>query len=90
MTVVEFVYTDAGKRRPVWVNTLTFAHDIVGDVAGFLELTSAAGDGSHVATFNCGLTRRLNPNLQLDCGVNIGITRVAPDLGLFVGLSRRF
>ena len=78
------------RRRAVWVNTITFAHDIAEDLAGFLELTSAAGDGSHVATFNCGLTRKLNPMFQLDCGINVGISRSAPDLGVFAGLSRKF
>lgn len=89
MTSVEFVRTEEG-RRSVWVNTITFARDLLPDLGGFLELTSAAGDGAHVATFNCGLTRRIGPTLQLDCGVNLGITRTAPDLTLFAGLSRKF
>jgi hypothetical protein len=89
MTSVEFVRADEG-RRTVWVNTITFARDLAPDLGGFLELTSAAGDGAHVATFNCGLTRRIGPTLQLDCGVNLGITRTAPDLTLFAGLSRKF
>jgi hypothetical protein len=90
MTAVEYVWTDAGRRRPVWVNTITFAREIAAETGMFLELTSAAGDGAHVATFNCGVTHRLNPNFQLDCGANFGISRTAPDLTLFVGLSRKF
>jgi hypothetical protein len=90
MTAVEFAYTDAGKRRPVWVNTITFGREIAPETGMFLELTSAAGDGAHVFTFNCGITHKLTPNLQIDCGANFGISRTAPDLGLFAGVSRKF
>ena len=89
MTSVEMVRVDA-RRRPVWVNTITFARDLFADTGGFLELTSAVGEGAHVATFNCGVTRALGPRLQLDCGVNIGISRTAPDLTVFAGLARKF
>jgi hypothetical protein len=89
MTSVEFVHTGSG-HRPVWVNTITFARELAPEVGGFLELTSAAGEGAHVATFNCGLTRRLGPRLQFDCGLNLGLSRAAPDVSLFAGLSRKF
>lgn len=89
MTSVESAITDRG-RRAVWVNTITFARDLAPELGGFLELTSRAGDGAHVATFNCGLTRKFGPDLQLDCGVNVGISRTAPDLGVFAGVSRRW
>lgn len=89
MTTMGSVLTDRG-RRPVWGNTITFARDILPDLGGFLELTSESGVGPHVATFNCGLTRRFGPHLQLDAGAYIGISRTAPDLTLFVGLSRKY
>jgi hypothetical protein len=89
MTSIEFVHTENG-RREVWVNTITFARELMPDLGGFLEFTSAAGDGAHVATFNCGLTRAMGPRLQLDCGINVGISRTAPDLTVFAGLSRKF
>jgi hypothetical protein len=89
MTSVEFAHTDVG-RRAIWVNTITFAHAIGSRFGGFLELTSAAGDGAHVATFNCGLTRPLRPGVQLDCGINVGLSRTAPDLTVFAGLARKF
>ena len=90
MTAVEWIKTDAGRRRAVWINTITFARELATDLGGFLELTSAAGDGAHVATFNCGLTKRIGPMLQLDGGVNVGLSRSAPDLTVFAGLSRKF
>jgi hypothetical protein len=89
MTSVEFAYTERG-RRAVWVNTITFAREIAPNLGGFLELTSAAGDGRHSATFNCGLTRPIGRDIQLDCGINLGISRTAPDLTVFAGLSRKY
>ncbi len=90
MTGVEWIRPAAGVNRAVWVNTLVVGRDLTETVGGFLELTSATGDGAHVATFNFGLTRSLGPDLQLDAGVNLGLSRSAPDLLLFAGLSRRF
>ncbi len=76
--------------RPVWANTVTLARDLAPDLGAFFELTSSAGDGRHVATFNLGLTRPLAPGLQLDAGAYIGLSRSAPDLTLFFGLARKF
>lgn len=90
MTFVEVRYTGAGHYRAVWGNTVTVGHDLTEKLGGFVELTSFAGDGSHVATFNCGLTFALARDVQLDGGVNLGISRSAPDVQFFAGLSRRF
>ncbi len=90
MTSVGINHLGPRGYRPVWLNTITFARDLAPDLGGFVELTSSAGDGQHVATFNCGLTRALGPGTQLDVGAYIGISRTAPDLTLFAGVSRKF
>lgn len=90
MTGIEARYTDRDRYEPVWFSTITFAHDIIENVGGFLELTSEAGDGGHAATFNLGLTWRTDADTQWDCGANFGISESAPDLGVFVGLSKRY
>jgi hypothetical protein len=90
MTYVELRYTGAGSYRPVWGNTVTVGRDLTEKIGAFVELTSESGDGPHVATFNCGLTFALARDVQLDGGVNLGITRSAPDAQVFLGLSRRF
>jgi hypothetical protein len=90
MTAVELVHTEIGRRRAVWVNTLAVGRDLSANVAGFLELTSATGDGRHVATFNFGLTRRFGANVQLDSGVNLGLTQAAADQTYFAGITRRY
>lgn len=90
MTFVELRYTGGGQYRAVWGNTVTVGHDITEKLGGFVELTSAAGDGAHVATCNGGLTYALGRDVQLDGGVNLGLSRGAPDVQVFVGISRRF
>lgn len=90
MTSVERVYSDVGRHRTVWSNTFTVSRDLTETTGGFLELTSSAGDGRHVATFNCGLTYAVHRDAQLDCGVNLGLSRSAPDVQVFAGVSRRF
>lgn len=90
MTTVEILHTDAGRHRGAWSNTITAGRDLAENVGGFVELTSSVGNGSHVATFNCGLTYGLSRDLQLDAGVNFGLTSAATDLVIFAGMARRF
>ena len=91
MTVAEFRSRGAGGGyRTVWRNTATLGHEIAKDVSAYAEVTSSAGDGTHVATADFGVTWKLDANTQLDCGTKVGVTRVADDLVFFAGLSRRF
>lgn len=90
MTFIEARYTGGGDYLAVWGNTFTAGHEITEKLGGFLELTSSAGDGAHVATFNLGLKYRPSRDVQLDGGVNLGISRSAPDMQFFVGISLPF
>lgn len=90
MTGVEVRHRDGGGSRGVWINTATLGHDLAEKISGYLELTSETGDGPQVATFNVGLTWLLNSNVQLDTGVNLGLSRHAGDAQVFAGISRRF
>ena len=49
----------------------------------FFSLVSTERNSDWIGTFDMGLTYALNDNLQLDCGVNIGVTRSADDLNPF-------
>jgi hypothetical protein len=89
MTSVAGVH-DGSRYQAVWINTVSLARDLFEHVGAFWELTSAAGPGPHVCTFDTGIAWQINRNLQLDAGVNIGISKRAPDLTWFAGLSRRF
>lgn len=89
MTAIASVH-DGSRYQAVWINTITVAHDLFEHVGAFWELTSQAGPGPHVSTFDTGLGWQINRDLQLDAGVNIGISKSAPDVMWFVGMSRRF
>ncbi len=81
---------DGDRYRAVFTNTVTFGHGLGQDVDGYVELTSQSGDGPHVCTFDVGVAWKLDRNRQLDCGVNLGVSRVAPDATVFAGFSQRF
>jgi hypothetical protein len=77
-------------RQGVWINSVTTGHDITETVAGYFEVTSETGAGAQVSTFDAGLTLKLNAHTQLDAGVQLGLSRNADDLVVFVGLARRY
>jgi long-subunit fatty acid transport protein len=56
-------------------------------VAARFHTEDPRGDVVVLAT---GFTYKLNKNLQLDAGVNVGVTSAADRINPFVGLSRRF
>lgn len=91
MTEVDLVRTGADDGYTLtWLNTLAYGFGITERLGGFVELASVTGEGRHALAFDCGLTFAVNADLQLDCGVNFGLTRAAPDLVVFAGVSRRF
>jgi hypothetical protein len=93
MTEVDLVRGDRGGHDPEFVNTITFGHNIIGDLDGYVELFSAVSteeDSEWVGTFDMGLTYGLTEDIQLDAGINLGVTRSADDWNPFLGLSWRF
>lgn len=91
MTEVDLVRDDADRGYTLgWFNTLTHGFAVTPRLGAFVELTSRSGTGRHALTFNTGLTYAVHPDLQLDAGVNLGVSRAAPDRVLFAGMSRRF
>ena len=79
--------------HPEFVNSVTFSHSIVGPLNGYLEFFSAVSTESArdwIGTVDFGFTYALTENIQLDAGMNIGVTRAADDLNPFVGFSIRF
>jgi hypothetical protein len=94
MTEVDLIRDSAsGGHHPEFVNTITFSHGIVGNLGGYVEFASVVSTeaGSDwVGTFDTGVTYALTDDIQLDAGVNIGLTRAADDWNPFVGVSWRF
>ena len=76
-----------------FVNSITVSHDIIGALAGYVEfftVASTQSDSGWQGFADFGFTYGLTENLQLDVGVNIGVTRSAPDWGPFLGLAFRY
>ncbi len=76
-----------------FVHTITFGHDIVGKLAGYMEFFSSVSTergAPWVGTVDFGFTYGLSENVQLDGGLNIGVTRSAEDWNPFVGITWRF
>ena len=76
-----------------FINSITFSHAIIGNLNGYIEFFSSFNnepDLPWVGTLDGGLTYAVNENVQLDAGVNIGLTRSADDFNPFCGLSMRY
>lgn len=94
MTEVDWLQDEDGPgRHPSFVNSITVSHDLVGALSGYVEFFSevSAESGSRwVGTVDLGLTYGLTKNIQLDTGINLGVTDAADNLNPFVGVSWRF
>ena len=76
-----------------FINSITFGHQIFGDLNGYIEFFSNITDGNRsgwIGTVDTGLTYALTEDIQLDAGINIGVTRSADDLNPFLGCSVRY
>lgn len=80
---------DGGRYRASFVNSATLGFDLTGRLGLYTELYTEH-DRDWIVTGDAGLTYRIGDDLQLDGGVNVGLTEAADDIGLFVGVSRRF
>jgi len=93
MTEFDFLRNDSDSDyMSSFINSITFGHDIYRNLAGYIEFFSeipSEGRG-WVGTIDLGLTFGLTHNIQLDGGVNIGVTDIADDVNPFLGFSWRF
>ena len=72
-----------------FVHTASVSHDITEDWAGYAEYVGVAAPGDYAAGIGVGLTYAVTPDVQLDGGVNFGLTDEAEDLRIFTGVSFR-
>ena len=83
---------DGRGYHPEFIETLALGHDIVGALAGYVEffsLSSTEDDAHWQATVDFGLTYAVTEDIQMDGGVNVGVTRATEDVNPFLGLSFR-
>jgi len=76
-----------------FVHTATIGHRLVGDLDGFIEfagLASLNADQDYRASFDAGLTYAVTPDVQLDAGIRVGLTKATEDFGVFAGVSLRY
>ncbi len=88
-----FRNSDNHNYHTAFVDAATFAHDLFGNLGGYVEFFSSVSTESGsdwVGTVDVGLTYGLTKNIQLDCGVNLGVTRSAEDMNSFAGFTIRF
>jgi hypothetical protein len=95
MTEVDWAKDGAGSDyHPELINSITLGRNIFGDLNGYVEFWSWAssenGATPWMGTVDLGLTYGLTENIQLDAGINIGVTKSAPDWNPFIGLAIRF
>ena len=79
--------------HPEFSNSIELAHDLFENLSGYVEFFSNVNtehDTDWAGTFDTGLVWALTENFQLNAGVNIGVTRAADDLNVFMGMACRF
>ncbi len=92
-TEVDVVHDGSNGRDLEYFNTVTVGHDLVGNLAFYLEfaaLVTPESDGPWQGQVDLGFTYGIGDNVQIDFGCNFGVTRSAPDYNPFLGLTLRF
>lgn len=82
-----------GGYDPQVAASVSLSRTLVGNLSGFGEFAANldAKDAGHwVGMVDFGLIYLITNDLQLDVGMNVGVTRAAPDIAPFLGLSVRF
>ncbi len=73
-------------------HSVILGHSIVGKLAGYTEFYSLVSTEREVpwqGIAGLGLTYGLTANIQLDAGINLGVTSSAPDYNPWIGISWR-
>ncbi len=91
-----FALTQSNAERDYhsdFTGSAALSRTLIGDLEGYIEcfnFVSTEKDVGRATTFNLGLIYSLSENLQLDSGVDIGLTKWADDWYAFAGISWRF
>jgi Putative MetA-pathway of phenol degradation len=93
MTEVDLDRNDIDRGyHASFVNSVTICHDFCANLGGYMEFfseVSAQGGVPWIGATDFGSTYLLTENIQLDSGVNIGVTHMADDVNLFAGITVR-
>jgi hypothetical protein len=85
---------DSG-RHPNFINLINLNHPVPGikNLSASIEFFSSIGTDVNtppIYTLDTALIYAVTDNVQLDCGVDFGLNKAAPNLQVFTGLSQRF
>jgi hypothetical protein len=95
MTEFDAINNTSGEGHHLeWTNSITVSHRLfIEKLQGYLEFASnnSFDTGSPwVATADVGFLYKVNENLFVDIGTNLGLTPDADHLSSFIGFARRF
>jgi len=87
------VSRETGASQVDFIHSVTCGHVLFKDkLRGYVEYVGVAplrGDPTYLAFFDTGVTYAVSSGVQLDAGVNLGLSREAEDFTLFAGVSFR-
>ncbi len=81
------------KHVFVLINSASLGYEFTDKLGGYIEIYTEKSRETHarwLVTFDVGATYAITDNLQIDAGINIGVTRAADDFNPFLGMSIRF
>jgi hypothetical protein len=94
MTGFEYNKDDGDSGyHPAYLNSIVLDKAITSELTGYVELytiRSTAPGSQWKNTLDLGMTYMVTPDLQLDAGINIGISDAADDYNPFLGVSYRY
>lgn len=94
MTQFEYIRNESGTGyHAEYVNSGLISYQLNSQWTTYIEVFTRFGNESPlggIVTVGGGFLYKLTSNLQLDFGVNFGVTRAADTINPFIGLSRRF
>ena len=85
--------SETTKYRAEYLASASLSYEWTEKLGSYYEVAARFGRAyplGDIEVLGTGLTYKLNKNLQLDAGVNIGVTRAADQFNPFVGMSARF
>ena len=84
---------DTAGHHPEYLNSASLSYEWSERLGTYYEVATRFGTRDplgHIVMLGTGVTYKLNKNLQLDAGVNFGVTRASDRINPFVGLAARF
>jgi hypothetical protein len=94
MTKYDFIKNAEGSGYHVeYFNSGSYSYDWTSKLSTYFEVATRFGNDNPsggIVMLGMGATYQPKANLQLDCGVNIGVTEAADPINPFFGVVKRF